>query len=183
MQSTFSTPVAVTPSGEGRMGGARKTAGGIKSEGTQDAEGAFTPFLSLFSQAMQTAQTEPPESDGDGDLSPAAFFTSQEAGAGDEAGVEQTASLLNGMNDNLLFSKSILDLVVSVKSGLEEKGVDVTELSRQVGEVLGEVLPGLDMERLKTMMARLRDRYAASGDAAALSGNASGVREGGDASV
>ncbi|MDR3231621.1 MAG: hypothetical protein LBT65_09270, partial [Synergistaceae bacterium] len=176
MQSTFPSPGAIAPSGGNMTGGAQKIAGGIKSEETRDASGGgvFTPFLSLLSQALdRTEQGEP------GENPVAVPFDAELFAARDEADAERMATPSDGMNETLLFSKSVLDLMVSIKNGLEEKGVDVAGLSRQVGEVLGEVLPGLDMERLRAMMTRLRNQYDSAADAASVSG----VREGVDAAL
>jgi flagellar hook-length control protein FliK len=145
MQNTFSLPVA--PSGVGVADGAdtqktQKTARGRKSDTNQDPEaGDFGSFLAACSQALEVGLS----------------------GIGDVPSLDLQETLsLRQAGDFLLLSRSIPDLVASVKDGLEERGVDTAKLSEQVEEVLEEILPDPDMERLRSMLSRLRDRYAAS---------------------
>ncbi len=123
-------------------------------DGTQDPfeTGVFASFLSEWTHAVGDLKSDESLTAGSLDLT----FSAEQG----EAREERTASLpLDCMGDTMLLSRSVLDLLASIRTGLEEKGVDVDVLAGQVGEELEKVLPGMDLERLRAMLARLQNRY------------------------
>ena len=124
----------------------------VGESGQDDA--FFESFLALLCQAVnRTDNGEQPSSVLD-------LRFSAEHGQTRE---EYTASLPLG-GDKLLFSKSIWDLMVSLKDDLERKGVDVNALSEEVDGVLDElgagVLSDWDSKAIDAMLSKLRGRYA-----------------------
>jgi hypothetical protein len=118
-------------------------------------EGEFvTSFLASLIQAAEKVDTE--ENAVSPEFLDLTFFAEQ-----GEKREEYTASLpLEGTS--LFFSKPVLDLLASLKEDLgelKEKGVDVGFISEQVDELLDETLPGVDAERLESLLTRLRNQY------------------------
>lgn len=136
---------------------ADKPQNGIHSKssgGVQDPieTGMFASFLSEWTHVVEKLESDESLTAGSLDLT----FSAEQGGTREE----RTTSLpLDCMNDTLLLSKSVLDLMASIRTDLEEKGVDVDALAGQVGEELEKTLPGMDLERLKAMLSRLQSRY------------------------
>jgi len=70
---------------------------------------------------------------------------------------KDSALSLENKAGKALFSKAILDLLASLKNGMEagEDGV----LAGQMDEVLDEALSGVDLKRLQVMLSDLRSRF------------------------
>ena len=117
--------------------------------------GFFASFLMALTQTVDQMET-------DGALADRTLELTLSAGQGEAREEQKTTLPLNGMGDTLSFSKSVLELLASLKNGLEEKGVDTQALSDKVEEVMGTALPGMDPEQLKAMLSKLRSRYSAA---------------------
>ena len=104
----------------------------------QDSE-VFSSFLSYLSQAV--SQTEE-------DSEPSQVLDLRFSAEHGKTREEYTAnfSLPLGGGDKVSFSKSIWDLMVSLKSDLEKKGVDVDALAGEVNDALDEMGLGISSD-------------------------------------
>ena len=124
-----------------------KEPGAVKNDGRDDSLASFVTLLNQAADRRDDVSSEP--------FQVLNLRLSAEHGQILE---EYNASLPLG-GDNLLLSKSILDLVAFLKSDLEKKGVDVDALSGEVGDMLGEMGLDWDLKAVEAMLSRLRNKY------------------------
>ncbi|MDR1874033.1 MAG: hypothetical protein LBQ90_03330 [Synergistaceae bacterium] len=144
MQNAFPLPVAAISQGESTTGDARKTERGTKLD--EPGTGRFESFL------VACAQPEAGQS-GVGDSPSDLPFPSLTLPVLQDAETEEP---LAQTGDMPLFSRSISAPVTFAKD--EERGTG--RLSEQ--KAMEEIFPDPDMERLRSLLSRMQDRYAAS---------------------
>ncbi|MDR1978417.1 MAG: flagellar hook-length control protein FliK [Synergistaceae bacterium] len=160
MQNVFLISTTASPSQKSAAEFGPKSGTDGREAGETDV---FSSFLATLTQAVDQADTDKnPASSNFLDMT----FSAEQG----ENREEYTASLpLEGMADSPFLSKSVLDLLASLKGDLKEKGIDGGDLqllSERVDEVLDESggsdksLFDLGAERLEGVLSRLRDRYA-----------------------
>lgn len=124
----------------------------LQGAGLPETTGPFASFLAEWLCAVEQLESGETSETGSIDLT----FSAEEGKKREERSLSFP---LSRMNDASLVSKSVLDLMASLQTGLKEKGIDTGTLPPEMGDALEGVLPGMDMERLKAFMAGLQNRY------------------------
>ena len=131
-----------------------KTSSRTEEAGSHEAN-LFTSFWALLTQTA--AQTN------SGENLEASLDLTFSAEQGENREEYSTILSLTETLDTSAFPESIVDLLASLRSDLEKKGVDIHALSEQVDKALdgnlSEVLSDLDIDRLKAALSRLQNAY------------------------
>jgi flagellar hook-length control protein FliK len=136
----------------------QKDPGEQREQVNQGENALFASFLTLLTQAVERPEPGAP--------SVLNLKLSAEYG---QAREEYTTNILLdsltgaglglglGLGKMQVFSKSVWDLMASLKGRLESEGIDLGALSAEVNETLES---GMDAKAAEALLARLRERYA-----------------------
>ena len=124
------------------------TKGMAQDSGEYQDSGFIASFVALLTQAAEDNKEPVSGTSASLDLT----FTAIQG----ENREEYVTNLpLSSLSDQTSFSKSVLDLMASLKEGLVEKGVDLGAFSESVDDVFTD----FDMNRLQAMLSKLQNRY------------------------